>query len=115
MGIEARIGCDVVLTARDQFMAKQALRGFYVIKLDLQVNELQALKGPAKALKTCNSILVEVNFRERSEGCTQFNQLYDVLADAGYCLYKIYEIHGYSDGSWKLGDGLFLKSELLRE
>src|SRR3546814_2662130 len=74
-------------------MDKQGLRSFDFIKLDLQGNELKALKGAAKALKSCKAILVEVNFRERYEGCTQFNQLYDVLADAGFCLYKIYDIH----------------------
>jgi hypothetical protein len=35
------------------------------------------------------------------------------LQGAGFALYKIYEIHGYPNGAWKLGDALFIKRELL--
>lgn len=113
--IKARARIDVDVTTIDHYMDAHDLQGFDLIKLDLQGNELRAIKGATRALESCKAVLTEVNFRERYEGCTLFNQLYDALAGAGFYLYKVYEIHGYPDGSWKLGDALFLKGELLRE
>src|SRR3546814_3934541 len=67
MDIEPRSVIDVVVTTIDQYMDKQHLRSFDFIKLDLQLNELKALKGAATALKTCKASLVQGNFTERSE------------------------------------------------
>jgi FkbM family methyltransferase len=113
--IQTKGQIDVAVTTIDDYVAQHGLRGFDFIKLDLQGNELKALKGAHKTLASCKAILVEVNFRERYEGCTQFNDLYNFLNGAGFVLYKLYEIHGYADGAWKLGDGLFLKKELFPE
>lgn len=104
---------DVTVTTIDDYMNRNDLQGFDFIKLDLQGNELKALRGAEQALTRCKAILVEANFRERYEGCTQFNELYALLSAAGFSLYKIYEIHGYADGAWKLGDALFLRRDLL--
>jgi hypothetical protein len=104
---------SVEVTTLDQFMQERKLKTIDVIKLDLQGNELPALRGASNALVGCKGILVEVNFRERYAGCTRFPELYTVLEDAGFALYKIYDIHGYPNGAWKLGDALFLKRELL--
>jgi FkbM family methyltransferase len=113
--ITSRDHIDVAVTTIDDYAKQQHLHGFDFIKLDLQGNELKALNGAHKTLQDCKAILVEVNFRERYEGCTQFNDLYNFLFGAGFVLYKLYEIHGYADGAWKLGDGLFLKRDLFPE
>jgi FkbM family methyltransferase len=103
----------VSVTTLDHFMQENNLATIDVIKLDLQGNELPALHGAKNALVDCKALLVEVNFRERYAGCTRFDELYACLHNAGFALYKIYEIHGYPNGAWKLGDALFLKQELL--
>src|SRR3546814_17066912 len=94
MDIEARSVIDVVVTTTDQYMDKQGLRSFDFIQFDLQGNELKALKGAPKALKSCKNILVEVNLRARYEGLPQFNTILDALIEDGYCLYKKLIIHG---------------------
>ncbi|MES2626502.1 MAG: FkbM family methyltransferase [Pseudomonadota bacterium] len=104
---------QVNVTTLDLFMQENHLKNIDVIKLDLQGNELPALKGGKAALAGCKAILAEVNFRERYAGCTGFAELYGFLREAGFALYKIYEIHGYPNGAWKLGDALFMKEELL--
>ena len=111
--IQTSAMAHVNVTTLDQFMQENALTSIDVIKLDLQGNELAALKGGKAALAGCKAILVEVNFRERYAGCTRFDELYGLLQEAGFALYKIYDIHGYPNGAWKLGDALFLKQELL--
>lgn len=104
---------QVAVTTLDDFMQENNIGTIDVIKLDLQGNELPALKGGKKALADCKAVMVEVNFRERYAGCTRFEELYACLQAAGFALYKIYEIHGYPNGAWKLGDALFMKQELL--
>lgn len=113
--IQSKNHIDVTVTTIDDYVERQGLPGFDFIKLDLQGNELKALKGAQETLKNCKALLTEVNFRERYQGCTQFNELHSFLVEHGFVLYKIYEIHGYADGAWKLGDGLFLKRELFPE
>ena len=111
--IKASAKIQVNVTTLDHFMQEKKINDIDVIKLDLQGNELAALRGGGAALAGCKAILVEVNFRERYAGCTRFDELYGLLHDAGFALYKIYEIHGYPNGAWKLGDALFLKRGLL--
>src|SRR3546814_3230617 len=55
MDIEARSVIDVVVTTIDQYMDKQGLRSFDFIKLDLQGNELKALKGADRKSTRLNS------------------------------------------------------------
>lgn len=104
---------QVSVNTLDHFMQENGIKAIDVIKLDLQGNELPALHGGKNALAGCKAILVEVNFRERYSGCTRFEELYAFLQEAGFVLYKIYEIHGYPNGAWKLGDALFLKQDML--
>lgn len=104
---------QVGVTTLDRFMLENNIGVIDFIKLDLQGNELPALQGASNALAGCKAVLVEVNFRERYAGCSRFDELYARLQDAGFALYKIYEIHGYPNGAWKLGDALFVKKELL--
>jgi len=104
---------QVSVTTLDHFMQENNLSAIDFIKLDLQGNELPALQGAKNALAGCKAVLVEVNFRERYAGCTRFEELYACLQGDGFALYKIYEIHGYPNGAWKLGDALFVKQELL--
>jgi FkbM family methyltransferase len=103
----------VSVTTLDHFMHENHINSIDIIKLDLQGNELPALQGGKNALAGCKAVLVEVNFRERYAGCTRFEDLFAFLQGIGFGLYKIYEIHGYPNGAWKLGDALFLKRELL--
>jgi FkbM family methyltransferase len=111
--IKTAATAEVSVTTLDHFMHENQISSIDIIKLDLQGNELPALQGSKNALAGCKAVLVEVNFRERYAGCTRFEELFAYLQGAGFALYKIYEIHGYPNGAWKLGDALFLKQELL--
>jgi hypothetical protein len=104
---------QVSVTTLDHFVRENNISTIDFIKLDLQGNELPALRGGTNALAGCKAILVEVNFRERYAGCTRFDELFAYLQAGGFELYKIYEIHGYPNGAWKLGDALFMRRELL--
>lgn len=102
----------VDVTTIDQFVAESGITDVRLIKLDLQGNELKALEGARKTLLNCDAVLTEINFRERYQGCTAFHELYGFLVESGFTLYKLYDIHGYPNGAWMLGDALFIKHDL---
>jgi FkbM family methyltransferase len=80
-----------------------------VLKLDLQGNELAALRGATNTLPGVRAILCEVNFIARYQGCSLFHEVAGFLADRGFRLHRLYEIHSDRKGAWQLADAVFVR------
>lgn len=104
----------VTLTTIDDWCAENKVT-FDFIKLDLQGHDLKGLHGAEKSLKQIKGVLIEAGFKYRYEDESLFHDISLYLYKNGFRLYRMYEIHGDTDGSWKHGDALFLKSHLLEK
>jgi len=83
------------------------------IKLDLQGNELQALRGAGGILKNgVKAIVTEVNFQPRYEACSMFHDVGRFLYDQDFRLYRCYDLCGGRNGCWLQGDALFLRRDV---
>lgn len=80
-----------------------------VIKLDLQGNELAALKGATKILPGVKAVLCEVNFVPRYDGCALAHDVMSFLAGYGLQFHRFYEVHTSKTGRWEFADALFVR------
>ncbi len=103
----------VRLETLDNIVEQNNIPQIDFIKLDLQGYELQALKGAKNTFKSAKLIYVEFNFQERYEGCSMFYDISKYLYEAGFILYRLYEVYGYDNGAWKLADALFINKNLI--
>lgn len=81
------------------------------IKLDLQGNELKALRGAEVALQTARAVLCEVNFVARYEGCCLFHEIAAHLHQRGFRFQRLYELHADKKGRWRFADALFVREQ----
>lgn len=79
------------------------------IKLDLQGNELSALRGASKKLPHTRAVLCEVNFVARYEYCALFHEVAALLGDYGLQFHRLYEVHANKSGAWQFADALFVR------
>lgn len=77
----------------DQFIDKHALNAPDILKIDTQGYEYQILKGFEKNLKSVKVILLELNFIEVYQDVRLAHEIIQLLADNGYVIYDICEIH----------------------
>lgn len=80
-----------------------------VLKLDVQGNELAALRGAAATLAGVKAVVCEVNFVARYQGCALFHEVDSFLASTGFKLHRLYEIHSDEFGAWQFADALFCR------
>lgn len=83
------------------------------LKLDLQGNEYAALSGASNILQRVRGLLVEAGIKTRYDGERPIQDLSCLLSDAGFTLYRMYDIHGNDRQGWLHGDALFLKNDYL--
>lgn len=87
-----------------------------LVKLDLQGEELSALKGAVQVLKNAEFMIIEFGCLEAYEGRTTPQDLLDIMYENDYCLYDIVDCHYRPhDGALTGGDFFFVKnSSVLR-
>lgn len=111
-GMELKETQSVETVTLDQWCEDQGVVPDF-LKLDLQGHEYAALEGASTILEQTKGLLVEAGIKVRYEGEQPFHVLADLLSNAGFTLYRMYDIHGNDDQGWLHGDALFLKSAYL--
>ncbi|HEX4412291.1 MAG TPA: FkbM family methyltransferase [Lacipirellulaceae bacterium] len=109
---------SVPTTTVDEFCEKNKLGVPQILKMDIQGNELAALKGAEKALASGQISLIfsEVTFVPHYEGGVLFHELSAFLAGRGFTLLNLYEMHSASGvGQLRFGDAIYLSDKLRRD
>jgi FkbM family methyltransferase len=97
-----------VVSLRD-FLNEINTSAIDVLKLDLQGNELRALKGLNDAIATVRVIYIEVWFVAIYEGAPLFAELDTYLRGHGFKLHQLYGlVRSPKDGQLLFGDALFV-------
>lgn len=101
----------VKVTSLDEWVASENVPPPDFIKLDLQGNELAALRGAKDVLaENVYAVLSEVNFRSRYESGAVYHEVAEYLARFGFRLFRMYEVICDTDGAWRQADALFVRS-----
>jgi FkbM family methyltransferase len=110
---EAEVQVEVV--ALSDFAQAHHINSFDVVKLDLQGNEHEALRGMGELLMRTQVALIEVQFVSLYEGAPLFCDIELLMRDKGLVLYQFYElVRSPRDGRLLYGDALFISSDLLK-
>ena len=100
----------------DDYCAEHQIAVPEILKMDIQGNELHALRGAEKTLASGNVALIftEVTFVPHYEGGVLFYELTSHLADRGFTLFNLYELHSAQVGQLRFGDAIFVAENLRR-
>lgn len=104
---------EVTSKTLDKWASLKKLDSIDIIKLDLQGNELSALRGAKLQMQNnkVKAILSEVSFISQYKSQPLAPQLMKMLNDYGFDLFNIYQIH-YHHGQMIQADALFLNRSL---
>jgi FkbM family methyltransferase len=104
----------VTTTSLDDYREQQGIKVPEIIKMDIQGNELQALRGAEKTLATGGVALIftEVMFVPHYEGGVLFNELALYLADRGFSLFNLFDLQSAVLGQLRFGDAIFVSENL---
>jgi len=78
---------------------------YNILVMDLQGNELKALKGDSMLLRYIDCIYTEVNFREMYENCVQVDELDEYLSNFGFA--RVETGQNYNNQGWS--DAFYVK------
>ena len=83
--------------------------------MDIQGGELLALKGAERLLSSSSVDLIytEVEFVQLYEGQPEIYDLTKYLANFGFVLYGLYDLHAGKNGRLSWGDAIFLPQHSL--
>ena len=95
----------------DKVVADEGLEGPYLLKVDVQGAELEALDGARRVLADTELVLLEVSLFEFLRGSPQFFDVVSYMNDRGFVVYDIYgETSRPLDGALGQCDLAFVKS-----
>jgi FkbM family methyltransferase len=100
----------------DEYCSERQFPAPDILKLDIQGNELEALRGAEQLLGSGDVSLIytEVMFVPHYEGGVLFNTLCLHLLERGYTLFNLYDLHWASIGQLRFGDALFVSDRIRR-
>ncbi|AQR60876.1 hypothetical protein BZG35_03820 [Brevundimonas sp. LM2] len=104
IGTEGEAQRSIPITTLDDAVAAMGLQTPFLLKIDIDGQELRALAGASNVLLNCAVVIVEVPVYE-------FSQRLRVLEAAGFRLYDIVE-PCYYDGSLWQADAIFIRNEI---
>jgi FkbM family methyltransferase len=96
----------------DSLLAGETLVPDVLLKLDLQGNELEALKGAPLTLARCTHVLLETVFEEEYVGEPMFEELRSYLHDGGFSFERPVNFSANRAGSIVQMDALFRRAGL---
>ena len=119
-----KVSENVNVVSLDQYFSSRSVSEIFLLKLDLQGGELEALRGAENLLRngSVSIVFVEAVFVEKYENQPLLKDLWNFLADFGYRLHSLHEIKsGDYDGTMNVlrmeqlnqCDALFLSQEVL--
>jgi FkbM family methyltransferase len=105
---------QVPVTSLDNFVFGNNIEYIDILKMDIQGNELQALKGSLNLLRErkISMIYSEIWFVQLYEKTPMFFQLYEYLFQFGFELYDLYNKRYTSNGQIKWADAIFVNAKL---
>ncbi len=106
---------EVDTISLDEFISESNISIIDILKFDIQGGELNALHGAKKLLerRTTPLIYTEIMFIPHYEGAPLLHEIWSFLANYGYSLFDIYNLHRATNGQIRFGDALFV-SEAIR-
>lgn len=101
---------EVEVITLDEFAAANEIPTIDILKLDIQGGELMALRGAKDLLHSGDVTLIftEIMFIAHYESAPLFHEIWSFLADFGYSLFEIYDIHRAKNGQIRYGDALLV-------
>ena len=105
----------VAAMSLDDFCDTHDIQKIDILKMDIQGGELLALKGAERLLSSSciDLIYTEVEFVELYEGQPEIYDLTKYLADYGFVLYGLYDLHAGKNGRLFWGDAIFVPEHRL--
>ncbi len=100
----------VPVSRLDDYLEPVQLTGKIPLKLDMQVYELEVLRGGLKMLEQVDYIFPEVSFQPLYEGQPLFGEVYDFLKSAGFAYASDLDVlPSPLDGTIIRADALFVR------
>lgn len=94
----------------DSLIEKNGMRGPFILKIDVEVAELEVLRGASDTLLQTEAVIIETPIIVRMEGAADFGQIVKLLTESGFALFDIAEISYSKKTSFmNLSNGIFLK------
>jgi len=105
---------QVPVTTLDNFVLDNNIEYIDILKMDIQGNELHALKGSLNLLRDSkiSIIYIEIWFVQLYEKAPLFFQIYEYLFQFGFELHDLYNKRYTSNGQIKWADAIFVNSKL---
>lgn len=105
---------EVEVTNIDEFLRVSHISAVDILKFDIQGGELNALRGAISLLESerVSLIYTEIMFIAHYEGAPLFHQIWSFLAEFGYSLFDIYDLHRAKNGQIRYGDAIFVSESV---
>lgn len=102
---------EVPVMTCDEIVADAGMTGPFFYKLDTDAHELEILQGSAKTLEATEVVMAEMNFLKAVVGLAGPNDIWRVLADAGFTFFDMTEIRYSVHGVARQADAVFVKQD----
>jgi hypothetical protein len=105
---------EVPATTIDAFCKQESINEIQILKMDIQGEELMALKGATEKLNqgAISLIFTEVEFVPLYKNQALFYEICDFLAGYGYTLFDIYDINYMANGQLVWGNAIFFSAHV---
>jgi FkbM family methyltransferase len=116
-GGKTRRTINVRTISLDDFCSQSQIRSPDVLKLDIQGNELEALRGAEGIIQSGKVALIytETTFVPHYESGVLFAALHAHLNERGFSLFNLYNLQSARFGQLRFGDAIFVSERLRRD
>jgi FkbM family methyltransferase len=116
-GGKTRQTINVPTISLDDFCSQSQIPSPDVLKMDIQGNELEALRGAEGIMQSGKVALIytETTFVPHYESGVLFGALNAHLNERGFSLFNLYNLHSARFGQLRFGDAIFVSEQLRRD